>query len=146
MHKKNWSSFSSIDPSWIALGGPWWLEIHSNFQVGVILLRSLEIRSRNFEFMLGLSYEIGLWYCSFHIQAYIICRTKGGFIFDVRMTFEQRETNHRLIMGKEYFEDFGLQPEQALDRAFAFLLSKKVQRQTEGKNRFLLAGHLISFL
>ena len=49
--------------------------------------------------------------------------------------FEQRETSHRIIMGKEYYEDFGLQPQQALDRAFAFLLSKKVPRQTEGDSQ-----------
>lgn len=50
----------------------------------------------------------------------------------MRVIFEERETPHRVIIGKEYYEDFDLKPEQTLDRAFAYLLSKKVQRQTEG--------------
>lgn len=50
----------------------------------------------------------------------------------MRVVFEERETPHRVIIGKEYYEDFDLKPEQTLDRAFAYLLSKKVQRQTEG--------------
>ena len=51
----------------------------------------------------------------------------------MRVTYEERETPHRVIIGKEYYEDFQLQPEQVLDRAFAYLLAKKVQRQTEGE-------------
>jgi len=62
-----------------------------------------------------------------------LCRTKGGCIFDVRVLFEERETPHRVIMGREYYEDFDLKPEQTLDRAFAYLIGKKVQRQTEGR-------------
>ena len=50
----------------------------------------------------------------------------------MRVVFEERETPHRVIIGKEYYEDFDLKPEQTLDRAFAYLLSKKIQRQTEG--------------
>ena len=64
------------------------------------------------------------------------CRTKGGCIFDVRVVYEERETPHRVIVGKEYYEDFDLKPEQTLDRAFAYLISKKVQRQTEGQSLF----------
>ena len=51
----------------------------------------------------------------------------------MRVTYEERETPHRVIIGREYYEDFQLQPEQVLDRAFAYLLAKKVQRQTEGE-------------
>lgn len=50
----------------------------------------------------------------------------------MRVVYEERETPHRVIVGKEYYLDFDLKPEQTLDRAFAYLLSKKVQRQTEG--------------
>lgn len=64
------------------------------------------------------------------------CRTKGGYIFDVKVTYEERETSHRVIVGKEYYEDFEIQPEQVLDRAFAYLLGKKIQRQTEGMALF----------
>lgn len=55
-------------------------------------------------------------------------------MFDLKVIHEERETKHRVIVGREYYEDLDLQPEQVLDRAFAFLLSKKVARQTEGTN------------
>lgn len=67
-------------------------------------------------------------------------RSKGGYFFDIKVTYEERETSHRVIIGKEYYEDFDLQPEQVLDRAFAYLLAKKVQRQTEGDPLFVRAA------
>ncbi len=70
-------------------------------------------------------------------------RTKGGYIFDVRVVFEERETPHRVIIGKEYYEDFDLKPEQTLDRAFAYLIGKKVQRQTEGQEFFFSLSPLL---
>ncbi|KAK9918864.1 hypothetical protein WJX75_007628 [Coccomyxa subellipsoidea] len=59
-------------------------------------------------------------------------KTNGGRMFDVNVTFEDRETKHRVIVGKEYYEDFDLEPEQILVMTFAFLLRKKTPRQTEG--------------
>ncbi len=53
-------------------------------------------------------------------------------MFDVDVTFEDRETRHRVIIGKEYYEEFGLDPEDVLAMTFSFLLRKKTPRQTEG--------------
>lgn len=61
-------------------------------------------------------------------------KTNGGRMFDVNVTFEDRETKHRVIVGKEYYEDFDLEPEQILVMTFAFLLRKKTPRQTEGEH------------
>ncbi|CAL8471625.1 g11167 [Coccomyxa elongata] len=59
-------------------------------------------------------------------------KTNGGRMFDVDVTFEDRETRHRVIIGKEYYEEFGLEPEDVLAMTFSFLLRKKTPRQTEG--------------
>lgn len=59
-------------------------------------------------------------------------KTRGGYMFDVAVTFEERETQHRVIVGKDYYEDYGIEPETVLDRVFAFLLRKRVPRRTEG--------------
>ena len=59
-------------------------------------------------------------------------KTNGGAMIDLNVTFEDKETNHRVIVGREYYEDFGLTPEDVLALTFAFLLRKKVPRQTEG--------------
>lgn len=53
-------------------------------------------------------------------------------MFDVAVTFEDRETTHRVIVGKEYYEDFEMEPEEILEMTFSFLLRKKTPRQTEG--------------
>ena len=52
----------------------------------------------------------------------------------LQVTFEQRETKHRVIVGKEYYEPYGLEPELVVERVFSFLLAKRVQRQTEGSS------------
>ena len=54
-------------------------------------------------------------------------------MFDLNVTFENKETNHRVIVGKEYSEDVDLEPEEVLAMTFAFLLRNKVPRQTEGE-------------
>ena len=48
------------------------------------------------------------------------------------MTFEEKETVHRVIVGKEYYEPFGVQAETVVGRALSFLVKKRVPRQTEG--------------
>jgi hypothetical protein len=58
--------------------------------------------------------------------------TNGGAMFDVRVTFADKETSHRVIVGREYSEGAGLAPEDVVERIFAFLLRKRVPRQTEG--------------
>ena len=53
-------------------------------------------------------------------------------MFDLNVTFENRETTHRVIVGKEYYSEVDLEPEEVLAMTFAFLLRYKVPRQTEG--------------
>ena len=48
------------------------------------------------------------------------------------MTYEEKETTHRVIVGREYYEPFGVEPETVVGRAMAFLVKKRVPRQTEG--------------
>ena len=59
-------------------------------------------------------------------------KTNGGYMFDLNVTFENRDTTHRVIVGKEYYEDFDMEPEEVIAMTFAFLLRYKVPRQTEG--------------
>ena len=42
---------------------------------------------------------------------------------------------HRVIVGKPYYEPQGIPPERTVEAVFAFLLRKKVPRQTEGATR-----------
>lgn len=58
--------------------------------------------------------------------------TNGGCMFDMSVTCQEKETFHRVIIGKPYYEAFGLDPRDAVARVFAFLLRKKVPRSTEG--------------
>lgn len=59
-------------------------------------------------------------------------KTNGGYMIDLDVTMEQIESKHRLIVGNAYCESTGLDEEALAKKAFAFLLYKKVQRQTEG--------------
>ena len=58
--------------------------------------------------------------------------TNGGMMYDLTITYEEQETRHRIILGREYYEDFGLEPEHVVAMAFTFLLQKKEPRHTEG--------------
>lgn len=51
------------------------------------------------------------------------------------MTFEEKETVHRVIVGREYYEPFGVEAQEVVGRALAFLVKKRVPRQTEGAHR-----------
>lgn len=59
-------------------------------------------------------------------------KTNGGWMYDVVVTFQDKETSHRVIVGKDYYEAQGIEPQTTVERVFAFLLRKKVPRQTEG--------------
>lgn len=58
--------------------------------------------------------------------------TNGGMMYDLTITYEEQETRHRIILGKEYYEAFSLEPEHVVAMAFTFLLQKKEPRHTEG--------------
>ena len=50
----------------------------------------------------------------------------------MQVTFDDRETTHRVICGSAFYESMGLEPETIIERVFAFLLAKKIPRRTEG--------------
>ena len=53
-------------------------------------------------------------------------------MFDVRVTANDRETTHRVIVGHEFYEGQNTDAEGVIERVFSFLLAKDVPRQTEG--------------
>lgn len=59
-------------------------------------------------------------------------QTNGGWMYDVAITFQDKETQHRVIVGRDYYEPQGVDPQTTVERVFAFLLKNKVPRQTEG--------------
>ncbi len=67
--------------------------------------------------------------------------TNGGMMYDLTITYEEQETRHRIILGKEYYEDFGLEPEHVVAMAFTFLLQKKEPRHTEGTSTQMHTQH-----
>ncbi len=50
----------------------------------------------------------------------------------MQASYEEKETRHRVIVGREYYEPFGLEPQEVIGRAITHLIRKKVPRQTEG--------------
>ena len=63
--------------------------------------------------------------------------TNGGMMYDLTITYEDQETRHRIILGKEYYEDFDIEPEHVVAMVFTFLLQKKEPRHTEGAIGFV---------
>jgi hypothetical protein len=59
-------------------------------------------------------------------------KTNGGWMYDVSVSHQDKVTTHRILLGEKYCEVTGLDPEVIVERTFAFLLSKKILRQTEG--------------
>lgn len=68
-------------------------------------------------------------YEMFFVHSYT---TNGGMMYDLTITYEEQETRHRIILGKEYYEDFDMEPEHVVAMVFTFLLQKKEPRHTEG--------------
>lgn len=59
--------------------------------------------------------------------------TKNGFLLDVLVSLDSRETKHRIIVGKQYIEGVGLTgPEPAAEAALSVLLMTKQSRHTDG--------------
>eukprot|EP00798_Chlamydomonas_sp_ICE-L_P023411 gene23411-30685_t len=48
--------------------------------------------------------------------------TNGGFMVDMTMIMDGKETEHRVIVGKGYYEPFGISPEAPIEAALALLL------------------------
>lgn len=45
---------------------------------------------------------------------------------------QDKETFHRVIVGRDFYEPQGIEPQATVQRTIAFLLKNKVPRQTEG--------------
>ena len=63
-------------------------------------------------------------------------------VIHVQATYEEKETIHRVIVSKEYYEPFKLEAEEVVGRALAFLVTKQIPRQTEGMRRANARIHL----
>lgn len=58
--------------------------------------------------------------------------TNNGFMMDVSVVYDNQETQHRIIIGKEYYEPEHVEPEHVIEAALSLLMEKKVPRHTEG--------------
>lgn len=63
----------------------------------------------------------------------------------MQVTFEEKETVHRVIVGREYYEPFGVEAQEVVARALSFLVKKRVPRQTEGAPRLGRAKFVVSW-
>ena len=59
-------------------------------------------------------------------------KTNGGYMYDVTLMHDGRETNHRVIVGKKYYKHGTFEPEAALGATFGYILKREIPRQTEG--------------
>ncbi|KAF8065577.1 hypothetical protein HT031_003178 [Scenedesmus sp. PABB004] len=59
-------------------------------------------------------------------------QTKGGYLFDVKLSFDHMDTKHRVIVGRQYYEPYGLPPEAPVEAALSLLLGLKLPRHSEG--------------
>ena len=58
--------------------------------------------------------------------------TNGGVMFDVTLAHDSSETEHRVIVGKRFYEPFNKTAEDALDAVLSFLIWTQADRHTEG--------------
>lgn len=58
--------------------------------------------------------------------------TNGGYLMDITVMLDGKETKHRVIVGRDYYEPHGAIPELVVEAAMSLLLSLKVSRQTDG--------------
>lgn len=72
-------------------------------------------------------------------------RTNGGYMFDVSVTYDDKETQHRIIVGRDYYEFQGIEPEVVVERVLAFLTAKNVPRHTEGELAMLMQPCLCTY-
>lgn len=48
------------------------------------------------------------------------------------MMYEHAESTHRIIVGREYYEPYGLLPEAVAEAALGLILTHKLERNSEG--------------
>lgn len=68
----------------------------------------------------------GVCCCHTHPQ------TNGGVMMDVVVLYDHVASEHRVILGRDYYEPYGLTPQDTAAVMFEILLQHKVVRQHEG--------------
>eukprot|EP00879_Flechtneria_rotunda_P004235 GHRR01004483.1.p1 GENE.GHRR01004483.1~~GHRR01004483.1.p1 ORF type:complete len:434 (+),score=139.37 GHRR01004483.1:216-1517(+) len=58
--------------------------------------------------------------------------TKGGYLVDVKLSFDHMVTKHRIIVGRSYYEPYGIPVEAPIEAALALMLHRKMSRHSEG--------------
>lgn len=58
--------------------------------------------------------------------------TNGGWMFDILITKDDKETRHRVVCGRMFPDSVKLPEDDLIIRVMAFLLHKRIPRQTEG--------------
>lgn len=62
-------------------------------------------------------------------------KTNGGWMYDVAVTYDDKETRHRIIVGQMFPEAVDMAEDDFLERVIGFLLHKHIPRHTEGMLR-----------
>ncbi|KAG0631205.1 hypothetical protein M758_1G235300 [Ceratodon purpureus] len=65
-------------------------------------------------------------------------KTNGGWIFDILVSKDDKETVHRVVVGKIYPDAVSMNEDDFLEKVMGFLLHKRIPRHTEG----LLTGDM----
>lgn len=58
--------------------------------------------------------------------------TNGGFMVDVVVTYEDTNTNHRVFLGRDYYEAVGASPDEMIVEIFKWLVAHKAPLHTDG--------------
>lgn len=69
----------------------------------------------------------------FQVRFQMVFPTNGGYIVDVVMSADERETKHRIVVGKQYYEPLNLEPQPVVTAALAALMRARAPRATEGQ-------------
>ncbi|KAH9299748.1 hypothetical protein KI387_031430 [Taxus chinensis] len=62
-------------------------------------------------------------------------KTNGGWMYDVAVTYDDKETKHRIIVGQLFPDAVEMVEDNFLERVIGFLLHKQIPRHTEGMLR-----------
>lgn len=62
-------------------------------------------------------------------------KTNGGWMYDVAVTYDDKETRHRIIVGRIFPDAVEMAEDDFLERMIGFLLHKQIPRHTEGMLR-----------
>lgn len=58
--------------------------------------------------------------------------TNGGYMMDVVVTYDEKNTQHRVILGRDYYDAVGVSPDEFTVEMFRWLVAHKAPLHTEG--------------